>query len=591
MPNDRDQYGCPKWIYRIDSRSPDEIFESGFQTWGTNTNFFQHILGRSLGDDIPENERSGIISGSDSPDSSLRFFGGMLDVPGERLEYYLYEIRADENVYSALRTASFYEQRINTGLVDFDEGDLDTMIDAVDSVVGIFAYQREWFNVGSISRERVRSAWRVDSVQINPAHIRHQRRVHYTPRINEPEILNSHFVDHNTFANHLPYTEGATLESRSRVSIPSELVEADASGGVGASLGFACSPHSSPKKDKRSPRKNLVCYFDKGEVKVNLKNPKSKPYIFSDVYRFKFYLRGARYKNKDFLLSYKTTSKGNEAAIVEINSWAPDFIYDMYNCISWTDPKTNLAFALTPINVGSVIDYELSYSVATINDTSQKWVFDIVESNDIRVIARIRSMMLKDFSIQRNLYTNKLFLRPIKEAKGDFDELYVVISDNRCDDCVLLPQRTDSKLVDIGLSWFYENTNYVFIPESNTSKQGHMLKNTFFYDLNTYKIAYMDKNLKVWALKNNRQGYNWNWAVWMPCDLNKTSNKKFKWYFDSGNFFTYNEINCRNIRSFENNDLLWVTTNGVNWGSLYTTNSPQEIRSSALFRINKEADI
>ena len=105
-----------------------------------------------------KNKERGIISGSDSPESSLRFFGGMLNEPEDPLEYYLYEIRADENVYSVERNASFYHQRISTGLIDFEEGDIQTAVDAVDAIFREFAYQREWFNVGPIPRERVRAA-------------------------------------------------------------------------------------------------------------------------------------------------------------------------------------------------------------------------------------------------------------------------------------------------------------------------------------------------------------------------------------------------------------------------------------------------
>lgn len=119
-----------------------------------------------------------------------------MNEPEDPLEYYLYEIRADENLYSVDRTASFYHQRISTSEIDFTEGDLETAVDAVDAIFGDFSYKREWFNVGPIPRERIRSAWRVDSVAILPNHIRHQRNtVYYTPRINEPEIMNPHYVE------------------------------------------------------------------------------------------------------------------------------------------------------------------------------------------------------------------------------------------------------------------------------------------------------------------------------------------------------------------------------------------------------------
>ena len=103
--SNRHEYGCP----RIDSRLPEVIFEEGFQTWGNNRNFFDHILGYSLGGEFSEKRRSGIILASDLPDSSIRFFGNMMNDPmDDDMEYYLYKIRVDENVYSQLRTYSFY---------------------------------------------------------------------------------------------------------------------------------------------------------------------------------------------------------------------------------------------------------------------------------------------------------------------------------------------------------------------------------------------------------------------------------------------------------------------------------------------------
>ena len=47
--SNRHEYGCSGIIYRIDSRLAEVIFEEGFQTWGNNRNFFDHILGYSLG--------------------------------------------------------------------------------------------------------------------------------------------------------------------------------------------------------------------------------------------------------------------------------------------------------------------------------------------------------------------------------------------------------------------------------------------------------------------------------------------------------------------------------------------------------------
>ena len=71
--SNRHEYGCSGIIYRIDSRLAEVIFEEGFQTWGNNRNFFDHILGYSLGSEIYKKRKSGIILASDLLDSSIRF--------------------------------------------------------------------------------------------------------------------------------------------------------------------------------------------------------------------------------------------------------------------------------------------------------------------------------------------------------------------------------------------------------------------------------------------------------------------------------------------------------------------------------------
>ena len=607
MPN-RNEHGCPGVVYRIDSRPPEVIFEEGFQTWGNNRNFFDHILGYSLGDDIPEQIRSGIISTSDSPDSSIRFFGSMMNNPmDDDMEYYLYEIRADENVYSALRTASFYQQRIATGLISpFEESILEQMIDTVDAIFHEFAYQREWFNVGNIPRERVRSAWRVDSVRINPIHIRHQvDTVYHTPRINEPEIFNPNFVQANTFANNLAYTEGAQHDTSSTVSLPSELVESSTDGDVSASLGFACSPefHSS-KRSKRSIEQmkieKMYCYFDNKEKqskRFKINSEIKKPFIFQKHFENKMYLVGEK-TNEEFVLSFKNdlTTKTNEATLEIISNvnQCPNFIYDVYQNFTWKSPQKEFSYSLTPVYIGYQNRYKVAYSISSTNNDSQKWRLKKIFSDNQKTLFRIENIDIKNFSLFREKTTNKIYLKNISDKIKDqdrFEELFLVLSKNRCDSCILLQQRARTQLVDIGLSWFLDNQNYVPVPETGWSKESKVLQNTFFYDLNTYKIIYIDKNEEVFALYNARTTSYWNWIRWIKNDLKTTEDKRLQWYFQNLNWDADKGINFRNINSFHKNDYLRVIISGSKWGGFYTVNSSVDRNSIALFRINKTANI
>ncbi|MDE5767512.1 MAG: DUF1561 family protein [Malacoplasma sp.] len=552
-------------------------------------------------------EERGIISGSDSPDSSLRFFGGMLNEPEDPLEYYLYEIRADENVYSAERTASFYHQRISTGQIEFEEGDLQTAIDAVDAIFREFAYQREWFNVGPIPRERVRAAWRIDSVSILPTHIRHPgRTVYYTPRINEPEMLNSHYVEADTYANDLPYTEGATLVTPSTVSVPSQLVESDASGGVSSSLGFACSLNpESPHRSKRSSKSSdkLKCYYDTKKVVENLDSTQPyEPVDFSKAYPVKIYLRGSSSK-RDFILSTSDETKNCFPILVYLrelqtnSQLIPNFIYDSFQCISWTNDNFEFSWALTPKIIGKIQTYyALNYTVASTNNPFQKWKLEPVKIDNEECLFLIRNIELSDFCLKRDVESNQIWLRPIKEKDDTFEDLYLVVAQNKTESCILLPQDSKTKLVDLGLSWFYQNINYVPIPETNRSKQSKQLYNLFFYDLKTCKIVYIDMKDKtkrnIYALFNKRGLYDWNWIAWRKSDLKPTDDARFRWYFQNEKWKeAYDDLSLRNIRSYFYNDYLRVVLYGTNWGCFYTTKYSADKNSIALFRISKYTDI
>lgn len=58
---------APRFVYRIDTRPPERIFEQGFQTHGNVRDFFTHILGRRITDD-------GFVSASETPTAALRYF-------------------------------------------------------------------------------------------------------------------------------------------------------------------------------------------------------------------------------------------------------------------------------------------------------------------------------------------------------------------------------------------------------------------------------------------------------------------------------------------------------------------------------------
>lgn len=97
----------PKFVYRFDTRPPDEIFKKGFSSWGDNDNVFAHISGQSCVLVPPEQRTTAFIATtSDHGWASSRAITLSLIEPYQRV--YVYRIRADSNFYSGMDSLNRY---------------------------------------------------------------------------------------------------------------------------------------------------------------------------------------------------------------------------------------------------------------------------------------------------------------------------------------------------------------------------------------------------------------------------------------------------------------------------------------------------
>lgn len=213
-PN-RNSYGAPRLVYRIDSRPPEIVFRDGFVAWGSNTDFFRHILGVIQNPSLPYHLRSVYVSTTDSPDSALRFFAARFssrhhfNQPDNPHIMYLYEIRADESFYSTMATGNRCLEIINQNRHSLSNDAATLAWAGLRALFYDFAYQREWIHVGNISPRNIRSVHRVQAVPVDPRYAKYNRRTHNYPtyatvRLEREEYINPNYVDGFTYANHLP---------------------------------------------------------------------------------------------------------------------------------------------------------------------------------------------------------------------------------------------------------------------------------------------------------------------------------------------------------------------------------------------------
>jgi hypothetical protein len=154
----------PKFVYRVDTRNPDDIFANGFKSWGNNDDIVAHILGTSCTreTELGGTHDSAFVATTTDQDivrRAVAAYSTGLD-PGDQV--YVYEIRADNNFYSAQTSMALL--RSQTFMTDRPQ------VPAQASVLG--NGQSEWLayqavpgnQISSVSIHRVGASWQTTDV-------------------------------------------------------------------------------------------------------------------------------------------------------------------------------------------------------------------------------------------------------------------------------------------------------------------------------------------------------------------------------------------------------------------------------------------
>lgn len=109
-------YAPPEFVWRIDSRPPNEIFRDGMVSWGENMNVYSHLSGESCTELNPLERTSGFISTSASQAWSMFYSLSMArHFTGKTV--YLYQIRADNTFYNAVSSLRHYQNESPDALI------------------------------------------------------------------------------------------------------------------------------------------------------------------------------------------------------------------------------------------------------------------------------------------------------------------------------------------------------------------------------------------------------------------------------------------------------------------------------------------
>jgi hypothetical protein len=142
------QLPAPAVLYRVDTRTPDEVFPDGFQPLGKDTNLIAHVIGQSIAD-----RTSAFVGLTDNLEYAQRLAIQITNGAG-RPNAYIYTIESRRSMFS-----------VNASLRDSDDAlqaggltDTDTYRIFLNSVLSATQHQHEWVADGAIPGPAIRSA-------------------------------------------------------------------------------------------------------------------------------------------------------------------------------------------------------------------------------------------------------------------------------------------------------------------------------------------------------------------------------------------------------------------------------------------------
>ena len=185
----------PAWVYRVDARSPREIFTHGFAARGDDDDFAFHFLSisHSLGN-------SAFVSTTDDYYIALEF---AQDVMRQRQlgEMYVYRIRATDDFYNAIATIRAHRRDIDAA---GRASALGAYVRRLDQELPGYEWEREWFVHHHIPSQIINWGRRLTPSETPLPRTDHERPPLY---LSEGAIVNndSHYVHANTLGNPEPY--------------------------------------------------------------------------------------------------------------------------------------------------------------------------------------------------------------------------------------------------------------------------------------------------------------------------------------------------------------------------------------------------
>lgn len=621
----------PKFLFRIDCKSPEEVFQKGLVINSKdNFSFFDYFFNiYSCTSSEPEDC---YINAFETISEALINFRKNLYAINQKIEnLYLYKIRCDEFFFNKQITrlsmaGALIENQIKTK----NKNEAKKLIFAFNNYGQKFSNNYEWFTVKNIESNQIFSASYINFIFKKNLN-KNSKNINFDiiPEIEETIFRNPNYFDLNTQANKRAFIYPEFLANEN-IEFKDEVYYFEDTSKIISlinpnhrsfnSNNFIESIKASPviKKinitDSNNKQKTIKVNFYKEDINdyyyekffaqgkhVNFVNKQIKP--------FNLLFSCEKFLEKTFYLNISSNKKRGRV-FFEVKTQSNKNINKVYFDKSGRiifDSNCNIPFALTVENYDKSKDIlEVGSLPATINNINQNFHFEHAYSGFFYLKSSNRLYSHLELAIKHN-NNSFVFLNPKRKYNFAFDFVNINLSKypKKFHNFIYGMNLNILELVNINLNWFWKEQSFkpnVFITYSqeknnlkidqSRSVESKIDISNILYCVNNLSILLVDYNnhfklnTDAFKIDNNFNGVtNYRWIEWSEANLYKYPNFSSMWVLKKAR---YDRENFYRIISFLNNDYLWIQQKGENWGFFFAApKKSKPKKSSSLFFLNK----
>lgn len=632
----------PKFLYRVDTKIPEEVFQHGFNIDDANFNFFDYFFNYSC---INNNESRSVLNAYETIQEALLHFRKDLNLFNKEVkDLYLYVIRADEIFYSKEITRN----SIATAIIDKRLKVKDDLVDKILFSFNDFGQKftniLEWFTVQKISSEQIFSA---SQIKINFRRIDNSKKLNSwiaTPTIINLEFRNPNYIEFNTNANERAFwfpepNAPKEIEYKNFVYYAQDIFSYDIANIKEPYIkSFRCDniSHTSKKPNKffdeyiskktivkkfyfvneKNKKKEIVVNFNEENIdilyqKLLLKNSKSLNY-YQKPKRFKLFFSYEKNSSKSVFLNTSVTNKKSVVYFEPKTNKTKNIKKVNFDkrgrIIFHFDQVDSIPLALTLSNYdksNDIVDVE-TYP-AVINEINQCFHLEHAYSGIFYLKPNNPELHHLELAIKHK-NNSFVFLNPKRKYSFAYDLVNININKySKADKTFIYGSESYCpELLNLNIRWthnkdYYKpnvfiscNDNYIMNAEQARSS---LYKNkndfSFLYNINTLRIIFVDfKNSyehtsKTYSMFNNvvDATQKYRWLEWTNDNLSKVNTKDKMWILKKAR---YDNQKMYWLISYLNNDYLWVQQKGENWGFYFlASKNSNPLKSACLFFLNE----